>query len=110
MNSLEPIIEQHYSASNAKGAFRVVVVGAQMRTVGEVIPIAVAVFERVHLHASNGFKQGLTDKGRDSLDDSILVLDINIDAAWDEAYATSETLGSLVGTASWWVEKSLRLL
>ncbi len=81
-----------------------------MGTVGGVVAVAVAIIEGMHLHSSDGFEEGFTHEGGDSLHHSVFVLDVDVDAACRAEYTMSATLDSLVGASSWWTEKSLRLL
>lgn len=101
MHPLEPVILEDHSASPANRPLRIIIMGTQVRTIGEVVPVAVALIEGMHLHASDGIKQGLSHKSGDCFNDPIFVFYVDIDAALIGRYVISLTLGNLVGTCSW---------
>jgi hypothetical protein len=88
----------------------IVIMRSEMRSIGCIIPIAVVISKGVNFHTSNSLKKRFSNKGRHFLNHSISVLHVEINAALTDPYTTSATLESLVGMASWWVEKKDRLL
>lgn len=81
VHPLEPVVLKNHPASHADGSLGIVIVGTQMGTIGEVIPVADAVLEGLDLHSVNCFQKGFSNKCRHSLDDAVFVFDIEIDAA-----------------------------
>ncbi len=110
MHPLEPVILEDHSASPANRSLCIIVMRTQVRTIGEVIPVAVAFIKGMHLHASDSVKQGLSHKSGHCFNDPVFVFYVDIDAALIGRYVISWTLGNLVGTCSWWTEKNLKLL
>ena len=100
MNPLEPVILEDHSAPAADGSLCIIIMGTQVGTIGEVIPVAITFLEGINLHAGDGVKQGFSNKSGDCLNDSKFVFYVDIDAALIVSYVISFTFGNLVGMGS----------
>jgi len=100
MNPLEPVILEDHSAPAANGSLCIIIMGTQVGTIGEVIPVAITFLEGINLHAGDGVKQGFSNKSGDCFSDAKFVFYVNIDAALIVSYVISFTFGNLVGMGS----------
>jgi hypothetical protein len=80
MHSLEPVVVEEYSALGAVGSLGIVIVGSEVRTIGEVKAIAESTFfPGMNFHPSDGLVERLTHKCRHFFNDLIFILHIDVD-------------------------------
>lgn len=80
MHSLEPVIMKNDPASSTERTFGIVIVWSEMRSIGVIIAIAVAIVKGMNLHASDGLEKWFSNKGRYFFNDSVSVFDVEINA------------------------------
>lgn len=78
MHSLEPVIVKNDSASSTERSFGIVIVWSEMRSIGVIIAIAIAVVKGVDLHAGYGLEKRFSNKSRHFFNDPVSVFNVEI--------------------------------